>query len=612
VASEWAGGPVAGRVGDIEYATMALLFQPGSRAVPVLMFAVLGAGAVGSTVQGQSAAPAAPKAATAASLVPDPDDGGIKLPEGFRAVVMADALKSGDVTGAIRFLAVAPNNDVYVKTGKGGIIALRDTNGDGRADVKETFGEGGGSGIALHDGWLYHSTTSAIYRYKLTPGELVPKGTSELVVSGLPDKGQHNSKVFAFGPDGQLYVEVGSPSNAYGGPKDRALGAKGEDPTEFLKTHGGWWRFDPNKLNQTQADGFHYSTGHRHMLSIAWNPISKTFFVVQMGRDNLSTVAPAHYTDEDNAEKPSEDMFVLKEGGNYGWPFTYYDPIQKARMLAPEYGGDNAKRAEAGKYPDPVVAFPGHWAPLQMAFYSGTQFPEKYRGGAFVAFHGSWNRAPRPQGGYNVAYVPFDEKGMPRGGYEVFASGFPGLAEFTKPGDAKYRPAGLAFAPDGSMYVSDTEKGRVWRIFHTGEKRAAAATTAAASAVPRAAASPRAAAAAPVAAAAPAAADSPGAKLYALACATCHMPDGSGVAGLQPALVGSKVVAGPSATVIKVLLLGPEKALPARKPASGNQMPAFDSLSDEEIASIVTYVRKTFGKGASAVTPAQVKAQRPK
>ncbi|HEV7499800.1 MAG TPA: sorbosone dehydrogenase, partial [Vicinamibacteria bacterium] len=228
---------------------MALLFQPGSRAVPLLVFAVLGAGGVVSAVQGQSPAPAPPRAA---ALAADPDDGGITLPDGFRAVVVADALKNGDTTGAIRFLAVAANGDVYVKTAKGGIIALRDTNGDGRADVKETFGEGGGSGIALRDGYLYSSTTSAVYRYKMTPGELVPQGAPELVVSGLPDERHHNSKSFAFGPDGQLYVEVGSPSNSYGGPKDRALGAKGEDPTEFLKTHGGWWRFDPSKLNQTQ------------------------------------------------------------------------------------------------------------------------------------------------------------------------------------------------------------------------------------------------------------------------------------------------------------------------------------------------------------------------
>src|SRR5262249_17897575 len=164
------------------------------------------------------------------------------------------------------------------------------------------------------------------------------------------------------------------------------------------------------------------------------------------------------------------------------WPFTYYDPVLKARMVAPEYGGDNAKRAEAGKYPDPLIAFPAHWAPLQMAFDSGDQFPARYRDGAFIAFHGSWNRAPLPQKGYNVTYVPFDASGMPKGTYEVFASGFPGVETFTTPKDAKYRPAGLAFGPDGSMYVSDSEKGRVWRIFYGGAAASKAAATAPAAA----------------------------------------------------------------------------------------------------------------------------------
>jgi len=592
---------------------MALAFQ--ERRTPVLLLvSSLGVALAAAAVHAQSPAPR-PRSATtpaaprsAAGLVPAADEGGLKLPDGFHAVIVADEL------GPLRFLAVSPGGDLFVKTKDGGILALRDTNGDGRADVKQTFGSGGGTGIALHDGYLYHSTNSAVYRYRLAPGELVPKGEPETVISDLPLGRQHEAKSLAFGEDGQLYVEVGSPSNSYGGEHDRAKGAKGEDATEFLATHGGWWRFDPGRPNQKLSDGYHYSTGHRHMLSIAWNSTSHSFFVVQMGRDQLSTVDPEHYTDEDNAEKPSEDMFQLKEGANFGWPYTYYDPIQKARMVAPEYGGDNLKRAEAGKYPDPLIAFPGHWAPLQMAFYSGEQFPAKYRGGAFIAFHGSWNRAPKPQKGYNVTFVPFDDKGMPVGTYEVFASGFPGRDEFTVPKDARYRPTGLAFGPDGSMYVSDSEKGRVWRIFYTGAPADAIRTTSgggAPGAVPAktAAMSSRPSTAT---AAAPVAADDAGAKLYQMACATCHMPDGSGVPGMQPALAGNKIVAGPPATVIRIVLLGPDKALPPHKAMSGNQMPPFDSLSDEEAASVVSYVRKTFGKGASAVTPAQVKAQRPK
>jgi glucose/arabinose dehydrogenase/cytochrome c553 len=579
--------------------------RPLAFALLLLTASALGLAAGHARAQGPSASPGA----GAPALKPDSDDGDIKLPTGFRALVVADDL------GPLRFLTVAANGDVYVKIRDGGIWALRDTDGDGRAESKHKFGSGGGSGIAIRGGWLYHSSNSAVYRYTLRPGELVPREDDEqLVVSGLPDGRQHNSKSFTFGPNGLLYVEVGSPSNAYGDP-DRARGAKGRDATEFLSKHGGFWRFDADKLQQTQADGHHFSTGHRHIMAIDWNPVSKAFFVVQMGRDQLSTVAPEHYTDEDNAEKPSEEMHLLKEGSNLGWPYTYYDPIQKARMVAPEYGGDNTRRAEAGKYPDPLVAFPGHWAPMQLTFYSGRQFPETYRGGAFVTFHGSWNRAPRPQKGYQIAFVRFDEKGMPRGTYETFADGFAGTAEVLRPRDARFRPAGLAEGPDGSLYVSDSVKGRVWRIFYTGEG---------ASPAPRAAPSPAAASArpstappAPVAEPRPveppkAAADQgPGHKLYQIACATCHMPDGSGVPGLQPALVGSKIAAGPPATLVKLLLLGPEKALtPAQRSKVGNVMPAFDSLSDEDIAAIATYVRKAFAKGGT-VTPAQVKAQRP-
>jgi glucose/arabinose dehydrogenase/cytochrome c5 len=530
---------------------------------------------------------ALPGLAEAAPPAPDPDNGGIKLPAGFRALVVADNL------GELRFLAVAPSGDLYIKTRKGGIIALRDTDGDGRAEMKETFGSGGGTGIAVRDGTLYHSTNSAVFRYKLTPGALAPKGQPETVISDLPLGRQHEAKAFAFDDAGRMYVEVGSPSNAYGDP-DRAKGAKGKDPTEFLKTHGGFWRFDPARTNQKQADGDHFSTGHRHVLSISWNPVSKSFFMVMNGRDQLGTVDPEHYKDEDNAELPAEEMHQLKQGGNYGWPFTYYDPIKKARMLAPEFGGDNQKRAEPGQYPDPVVAFPAHWAPMQMAFYNADQFPARYRGGAFVAFHGSWNRAPKPQKGYNVAFVPFDEKGAARGMYEVFAEGFPGRETFTNPRDARYRPCGLAVGPDGSLYVTDSEKGRVWRIIYAGGVvEAAPATT---PATQKASASP----------------DGRGATLYQRDCAVCHMADGRGVPHKQPDLTESAVVKGSPDTLIDALLRGPDQVLPDDREKYANAMPAFPNLGDDEMAALVSYVRQQFGNGAGPVGPDQVAAVRAK
>src|SRR3954468_24886137 len=410
---------------------------------------------------------------------PDPDDGAIHVPRGFRALVVADNLvvnrKIGTNDEQLRGIAVGPNGDVYAKGKFGGIFALRDTDGDGRAETIKEFGPGdGGTHIMFHDGYLYHSSRTTVYRYKYTPGELVPSSPVEVIVKNLPAERDHDAKAFAFDESGHLLVEVGSPFNVFS-DGDRRPGAKGKtdaEVAEFQKTYGGFWRFDPDKPNQTQQDGTRFSTGHRHSLALQWQPVSKQFFMVQMGRDNLNVVDPVHYDELDNAERVSEVMHLLREGSNLGWPYSYWDPIKKAHMRAPEYGGDNFKRIEPDPYDKPVVAFPGHWAPIQMVLYTGTQFPAKYRNGMFVAFHGSWNRAPRSQAGYNVSFVPFDEKGMPKGTYEQFAWGFPQVEEFTNTRDAMYRPAGVAMGPDGSLYISETEKGRIWRVIYTGEKPA--------------------------------------------------------------------------------------------------------------------------------------------
>jgi glucose/arabinose dehydrogenase len=136
-------------------------------------------------------------------------------------------------------------------------------------------------------------------------------------------------------------------------------------------------------------------------------------------------------------------------------------------VVAPEYGGDGKKRPEIGRYPDPIVTFPAHWAPNDLVFYNGTQFPNGYRGGAFIAFHGSWNRAPRPQAGYNVTFVPFGADGKPSGEWTVFAEGFKG-GKILSPSETRARPVGLAVGPKGALYVSDSLNGRIWRIRYEG------------------------------------------------------------------------------------------------------------------------------------------------
>jgi len=419
------------------------------------------------------------KGAVASAAACPGDNGGITLPAGFCATVFADSL------GHVRHLVVAGNGDVYVNTWGGKyypegttprgpfLIALRDTNRDGRADVIQRFGDSlanggaGGTGIALHNGGLFAESKDRIVRYALDSG-FTPKGRATTVVSGLPISGDHPMHPFVIDSSGQLFMDVGSATNSCQ-LKNRTLKSPGHKPCTELETRAGIWSYDANKTGQQFSPAGRYATGIRNAVGIALDP-SGQLYSTQHGRDQLSENWPALYTPKQGADLPAEELLKIQKGGDYGWPECYFDSTQKKLVLAPEYGGDGGKAVGiCDKKIAPVAYFPAHWAPNALVFYNGSQFPSPYKGGAFIAFHGSWNRAPEPQSGYRVVFVPFSG-GSPKGGYETFANDFAGVPQ-PQPTTAKYRPAGLAVAPDGSLYVGDDVRGRIWRITYTGASK---------------------------------------------------------------------------------------------------------------------------------------------
>jgi glucose/arabinose dehydrogenase len=384
---------------------------------------------------------------------------GLVLPSGFSATIVADNL------GKARHITVTPQGDVYVKVngrvnGKG-IVKLHDADGDGKADQVTGFGKYGGTGIVVKNGYLYASSDEEVFRYKLdAKGEVMDTANPEKIVTGLINRRQHESKSIALDNAGNIYVNIGAYSNSCQ-EQDRATGSKGRMPCPILDSAGGIWQFKADKLNQTYGDGVRYATGLRNVVGLDWNEQNNQLFVMQHGRDDLARLFPDMFNDKDNAELPAEAMYALKKGDNAGWPYIYYDPFKNKKMQAPEYGGDG-KKESTGNYIDPAVAFPAHLAPNALLFYTGNMFPAKYKNGAFVAFHGSWNRAPLPQEGYYVVFVPF-ENGKPTGKWEIFANGFAEVDTIT-PRAAVHRPSGLAQGPDGALYISDDQKGTIYRI----------------------------------------------------------------------------------------------------------------------------------------------------
>jgi glucose/arabinose dehydrogenase len=436
---------------------------------PLLVGAVAGCLAL-------SPANAAPGGGTCAK-----DNGGLTLPPGFCATVFADNL------GHVRHIAVAPDGTLYANTWSGAyftsappapaggfLVGLRDTDGDGVADQSARFGgslakgDHGGTGIALWHGALFAEEHNTILRYPLRAGQIAPTGAPVTILSGLPLDGDHPMHPFAIDGAGNLFVNSGSASNTCESP-NRQPGAKGASPCVEALTRGGIWAYRADKGGQVFSPAGRWAKGLRNTGGISFDAQGR-MFGVQHGRDQLAQNWPKLYTIEQGVERPAEILYSPVKGADYGWPTCYYDGFQHAHVLAPEYGGDGGKARGvcAGKTP-PVAAFPAHLAPNDVAIYTGHSFPAAYAQGAFIAFHGSWNRAPAPQDGYLLAFQPLTN-GKASGPWVRFADGFAGPNK--EPGRAIHRPAGLAVGPDGALYVADDRRGRIWRITYHGPANA--------------------------------------------------------------------------------------------------------------------------------------------
>jgi glucose/arabinose dehydrogenase/mono/diheme cytochrome c family protein len=404
------------------------------------------------------------------------DDSGLELPAGFCATVFADGI------GHARNLVVASNGVVYVNTWSGRyygndkpheggfLVALQDTAGTGKANVNQRFGEtvqsggAGGTGIGLYKDGLFAEINDKIVRYPLPAGSIVPQAPAVPILTGLPLTGDHPMHPFVIDTDGSLYIDVATATNACQS-QNRTPQSKGIDPCTELETRGGIWRYDASKTSQAFSPAERFATGIRNAEGFGIDSADR-LFVTMHGRDQLYANWPQFYKPEQEATQPAEELLLLKRGGDYGWPECYYDAIQRKLVLAPEYGGDGGKKiGPCATKRAPIAAFPAHWAPNSMALYDKQQFPSHYRNGVFIAFHGSWDRAPYPQGGYNVVFQALAGDHA-RGACEIFADGFSGGMK--SPGEAQHRPSGLAVGPDGSLFVSDDIRGRIYRIVYQG------------------------------------------------------------------------------------------------------------------------------------------------
>jgi glucose/arabinose dehydrogenase len=321
--------------------------------------------------------------------------------------------------GAPRFMAVSPSGDLFVSIpSRGQVVALPDRDADGRADRVAVYADGLNRphGLAFHGGHLYVAETGAVVRFAYRAGELAATGPRQVVVPNLPTGGGHWTRTIAFGPDGKLYVSVGSSCNVCEEQDERRAAIL--------------------QFNPDGSGGRVFARGIRNAVGIAFHPQRGELWATNNGRDWLGD------------DFPPETILLVKDGAHYGWPHC-----NGRRIPDPDYGRPEFCRTAAL----PAVEIQAHSAPLGLAFYTGTAFPEAYRGELFAALHGSWNRSSPV--GYKIVRIPM--RGGAPGAPQDFATGW------LVGGRAWGRPVDLITGRDGALYLSDDRTGTISRISYT-------------------------------------------------------------------------------------------------------------------------------------------------
>jgi glucose/arabinose dehydrogenase len=341
----------------------------------------------------------------------------MKVPAGFRVNLFADGIRNA------RFLRVTPAGDVLVSSPREGAVFLleRDANGDGRADGVRKLVENldRPHGLELVGEWLYIAETGALKRVRFDAATRAVSGAPETVLAGLPVGGNHWTKSIGLGPDGWLYLSIGSTCNV----------CLEEEPRRAT-------------LARLQLDGSRYetyATGLRNAVGFDWRPADGALYATDNGRDLLGDGVPPCELDR------------IVQGGFYGWPF-----VNGAGMTDPDFGGQGGE-LEARAIP-PAHAFGAHTAPLGMSFYRANAFPERYRGQAFVALHGSWNRTKKS--GYKVVLLEWPDDGA-----AIVESDF--LTGFEVEESVIGRPVDVQIGTSGELYVSDDFGGAVYRVVYS-------------------------------------------------------------------------------------------------------------------------------------------------